>query len=163
MKGWPLESRTRSKTCFPFHLISALPCSLSLVRSHLQKARPPYSLKPAVKIVISCDRHVHHGLLMMDQYAQTNLGCRTSFFLPSYLTQIIHDSFSRNNSSDNKHTLTMATGQTVNGHAKAILSVSALFSVLAIAFVMLRIHARMIILKSKLTTDDILIIFGLVS
>ena len=56
----------------------------------------------------------------------------------------------------------MGDGQTVNGHAKAIVAVSAVFSALAILAVALRFYTRTFKKGGKLHKDDWLILGGLV-
>lgn len=56
----------------------------------------------------------------------------------------------------------MGDGQTLNGHAKAIVTVSAVFSALAILAVALRFYTRTFKKGAKLQKDDWLILGGLV-
>ena len=56
----------------------------------------------------------------------------------------------------------MGDGQTVNGHAKAIVAVSAVFSAIAILAVALRFYTRTFKKGAKLYKDDWLILGGLV-
>ena len=56
----------------------------------------------------------------------------------------------------------MGDGQTVNGQAKTIVAVSAVFSALAILAVALRFYTRTFQKGAKLRKDDWLILGGLV-
>ena len=56
----------------------------------------------------------------------------------------------------------MGDGQTLNGHARAIVAVSAVFSVLAILAVALRFYTRTFRKGAQLHKDDWLILGGLV-
>ena len=56
----------------------------------------------------------------------------------------------------------MGDGQTVNGHAKTIVAVSAVLSALAVLAVALRFYVKIFTKDAKLRRDDWLILGGLV-